>query len=198
MDNVHSIRTWLRATPVKNGMVELLNVSFEADEPSFFGPAAEGRQKFFMSEDSYFNTKCSHSEFVKLADGNGISDDHYAWRLLSNANGLQYYQAISWLMRDQTSRKAVMYYNAQAHDGENPACCTGAQFIIRGNKLHNMVTYRSNDAIKAYANDWAWHDLVHRMALIDLHKIYPDLELGKMYWNVGSFHIYQQDLEGII
>ena len=198
MDNVHSIRTWLRATPVKNGMIELLNVSFEADEPSFFGSPAEGKQKFFMSEDSYFNTKCSHAEFVKLDDSNGISDDHYAWRLLSNSNGLQYYQAISWLLRDKESRKATMYYNAQAHDGENPACCTGGQFIIRDNKLHYMVTYRSNDAVKAYANDWAWHNLVHRMALIDLHKSYPDLKLGTMYWNVGSFHIYQQDLEGII
>lgn len=64
-------------------------------------------------------------------------------------------------------------------------CTNTVQYVVRNDKLHAIVQMRSNDAIFGYKNDRAWQQHV-------LEKLGQELNIipGKLYWQVGSLHIY--------
>jgi thymidylate synthase len=46
---------------------------------------------------------------------------------------------------------------------------------------------RSNDVVFGYRNDYAWQK---HMADMMCHEL--KVELGNIYWNVGSLHVYER------
>jgi thymidylate synthase len=81
-------------------------------------------------------------------------------------------------------------------DGMSDFMCTNAvQYLIRDGKMHASVSMRSNDLVYGYKNDraWAYHVLNYLMDDYNSLVLESDrVELGNIYWNVGSLHVYSK------
>jgi thymidylate synthase len=72
-------------------------------------------------------------------------------------------------------------------------CTNVVQYYIRKGKLHASVYMRSNDAIFGYKNDWAWQRYVQQEVLQGINgKCNTVYDLGDLYWNVSSLHVYER------
>ena len=99
---------------------------------------------------------------------------------------------IEELKKTPDSRRAVMVIRDKAVDMESddPACLQHIQYLIRDNKLHCYVLFRSNDACKA--------SFMNMFALILLQKRVADavgVQMGHYYHTANSFHCYEKDFE---
>lgn len=96
---------------------------------------------------------------------------------------------IDELKRNPDSRRAVVSIRAEAdmHTG-SPACLQNIHYLIREDRLHCKVLFRSNDATKAaYMNAFA---------LIMLQKRIADavgVPVGTYMHRANSFHVYERD-----
>lgn len=101
----------------------------------------------------------------------------------------QYQFIIDELKRNPDSRRAVMMIRDKSDMGsEEPACLQHIQFLIRDDKLHMKVLFRSNDACKA--------TFMNAFALIMLQKRIADelgVEVGTYTHRANSFHCYEKD-----
>lgn len=187
---------------------EILNASFIADEDSIFGKLNADYIKteldWYMSQSRYIkDMKGKIPKIWKdIADKNGMINSNYGWCIFSEENYLQFQNAIIELIDNKFSRRGSMIYirptmhNDATRNGMDDFMCTyAAQLLIRNNKLHYFVYMRSNDAIFGYKNDRFWHDSVLNTCLDQLHKVYPDLEKGNIYWNCASLHIYPRHFD---
>jgi thymidylate synthase len=68
-------------------------------------------------------------------------------------------------------------------------CTNNVQYFIRDNKLITSVNMRSNDVVFGFNNDYAWQTHIRNKLHAALDVTY---ELGPIYWNVGSLHIYER------
>jgi len=192
----------------ENGTIEIINVSFIADEPCIFGTLnkvyAEAELKWYLSES--LNIDDIPGKTPKIwqnisSDKNEINSN-YGWCIFSDKNKNQFLSAVNCLFKDKYSRQAAMIYNRPSmhidskKDNMNDFMCTySTQLLIRKNKLEYIVYMRSNDAVYGYKNDKHWHDYVHSSALNMLKTFYNDLEIGQMYWNTASLHVYERHFE---
>lgn len=96
---------------------------------------------------------------------------------------------IGELRRNPDSRRAVVSIRSEEdmHTG-SPACLQNIHYLIRDEKLHCKVLFRSNDATKAaYMNAFA---------LIMLQKRIADavgVPVGTYTHRANSFHVYERD-----
>lgn len=105
---------------------------------------------------------------------------------------------IEELRRNPYSRRAVIIIRDWRVDSKStdPACLQHIQYMVRDEKLHCKVTFRSNDACKA--------TFMNAFALIMLQKQIADelgYEVGTYTHRANSFHCYEQDysmLEGYV
>jgi thymidylate synthase len=190
-------------TPDETGMLELLNVSFIADETAIFGTV---NQEWNARELQWYKSQSLSIHDIpapiptiwqSIASTTGTINSNYGWCIWSKDNGSQYDNVISVLKKDKYSRQGNMIYTRPSihtdstRDSMKDMICTySTQLFIRNNKLYYLVYMRSNDAIFGYKGDKAWHDHVHAQALTDLRATYPTLELGEMIWNAASLHVY--------
>lgn len=98
---------------------------------------------------------------------------------------------INELKRNPSSRRAVMLIRDPSVDAfdADPACLQHIQYLIRDDKLHCKVLFRSNDACKA--------NFMNMFAFILLQKRVADtlgLEMGTYTHRANSFHCYEKDL----
>lgn len=98
---------------------------------------------------------------------------------------------IDELKRNPSSRRAVILVRDPSIDAfsDDPACLQHVQFLIRDNKLHCKVLFRSNDACKA--------TFMNAFGLIMLQKKIADalgLEVGTYTHRANSFHCYEKDI----
>lgn len=205
MMNVENIRNMFKSTePDSNGMIEIINASFIADEPAIFGTVDKDYVRreieWYMSRslNIYDMRGNIPSIWKQVSDELGFINSNYGWCVFSVDNGLQFSKAVEALADDPNTRRSVCIYNRPSMhddynmDGMNDFICTmNTQHFIRGNQLYYLVYMRSNDAIFGYKNDFAWHYYVQRHMLKILRdSAYPDLEMGPILWNAGSLHIY--------
>lgn len=185
--------------------LELLGVSFIADEEAIFG---QPNYDYIRREIDWYNFQslCIHHMeapipeiWKQIADKFGFINSNYGWCIYSNANGNQYKKAVDALVRDKNTRQAMMIYTAPdmheraVESGRKDFMCTNTvQVLIRDDELHLVVNMRSNDAVFGYKNDYAWHKHVQLKLFNDLRLKYEDLTLGNVYWQVGSLHIYER------
>lgn len=105
----------------------------------------------------------------------------------------QLYNVYNELKEHKNTRRAVIVLWSPADDGTFPdsldyPCNDMIQFLVRDNKLHMIVTVRSNDEIWGYtAINMIEFPLMQRLMASAL-----GLEVGVYKHQAGSFHIYDK------
>jgi len=138
-----------------------------------------------------------------LKGKNGEVNSNYGeiifFQNLENYNGSQFDWVISSLKEDKNSRQAIINFNQPKHKKKGTldfVCTETEQFLIRNNKLLQIVNMRSNDLIYGFCYDMPFFSLVQQKVLAKLkNKIYPNLELGEYIHTCGSLHIYQRHFQ---
>lgn len=118
----------------------------------------------------------------------------YGPRLFSMRGGINQIENVIDLLkrRESTRRAVVQLFNAEdiAHEYKEIPCTTTMQFLVRDNRLHMVVTMRSNDAFKGLPHDVFCFTMLQEMVATKLEK-----ELGDYQQFVGSMHLYSDDFE---
>ena len=209
-NNVNMIREefkWLLANEFyvedKSGvkLLEIVNASFVADEPSIFGKPnhsyIEREIEWYKSMSLNVNDIPGETPAVwkQVATSDGRINSNYGWCVWSRENGEQYNNVLRELKQKPTSRRATMIYTRPSmwvdysRDGMSDFMCTNVvQYVIRDQSVHAIVQMRSNDVFYGYRNDYAWNEYVLKMLSHDL-----DVSPGIIYWNVGSLHVYERN-----
>lgn len=188
-----------------NGTYEIINASFIADRDSIFGKLNEDYAKAELQWYKGCSLNIKHIPgkipeiWKQIASHKGEINSNYGWCIFSQDNGSQFQEALTCLMKDESSRQASMIYTRPTmhkdafRDGMKDFICTfGTQVFIRTDILHYVVYMRSNDAVFGYKNDRYWHNFVHDVMLRELQQVYPNLKKGYLYWNAASLHVYER------
>lgn len=101
----------------------------------------------------------------------------------------QLVEVVKILKKDIYSRRAVVVVR---HPGDitldDPPCLQMIQYIVNNGHLDCFVTFRSNDAVKAF--------FMNAFALIDIQRIISEIlniKLGRYIHTADSFHAYEND-----
>lgn len=180
--------------------IEMIAAQFIADEPCIFGTLDTSyiarELEWYKSQSLNVNDIPGGAPKVwkDVADESGFINSNYGWCVYSGENGNQYSNVVDELMRNPNSRRAIMIYTRpyMHYDykflGMNDFMCTNTvQYMIRNDKLHAIVSMRSNDVVYGYKNDFAWQEYVALQLCDEL-----GIELGDIIWNVASLHIYER------
>ena len=198
------IKELLQATaPDKDGMVELINVSFICDKDYIL---REPNKEYIRKELLWYR---SQSLFVKdmgapipkiwedVSSTEGKINSNYGWCIFSAANNYQYASAREQLLKDKNTRKAIMIYTRpsfqsewNSNDMSDFFCSNNVQVFIRNDKLIYIVNQRSCDAVFGFGNDLAWHKYVYKLLLEDMQTRYPDVVAEPINYICGSLHVY--------
>lgn len=181
--------------------IELIGVSFIANEPQIFGTVNED---YVRREIEWYASQSLNvydipppvpAIWKQVADKDGQINSNYGWCIYSRNNGSQYANVLEELQVNPNSRRAVAIYTRPSmwldydKNGRSDFMCTNAvQYLIREDRLHAVVQMRSNDVTYGFKNDRAWQ-------LYVLEKLAKDLnvEVGNLVWNAGSLHVYERD-----
>ena len=189
----------------KTGMktVEIINACFVADEESIFGQVnkewIERELAWYESQSLNVNDIPGGAPIIwkKCGTQEGLINSNYGYLVFSEENGNQFNSVVNTLLNHEDSRRAEMIYTRPSmqtdycEGGRSDFCCTETvQYIIRDNKLHTIVKMRSGDAVYGYLNDRRWQVHVLDKLLHELNSRGHSYEVGTLYWNVGSLHIY--------
>lgn len=186
--------------------IEILNAAFIANEPAIFGTPNEDyierELKWYRSMSRNVNDIPGGTPEIwkMVADKNGMINSNYGWCIYSEENGYQFSKVVEELVKSPLSRRATMIYTRPSmhvdynKNGMSDFMCTNVvQYYIRKGKLHASVYMRSNDAIFGYKNDWAWQRYVQKEVLQSINgKCNTVYDLGDLYWNVSSLHVYER------
>lgn len=186
-------------------VIEILNASFVANAFSIFGliddDYLEKEIKWYKTMKQNINAMDPPvpSLWLSTANDKGETNSNYGWAIWHEDNFSQFDRVVNELTKNPYSRRAVMIYTAPdmwvryKEDGKNDFMCTNnVQYLIRNNRLECLVYMRSNDAVFGYKCDRHWQIIVRDMVFRRLSDVYPGLQRGSIYWNVGSLHIYER------
>lgn len=204
--NVKDIREIFKSKLLNNDKVgntiEIINATFIADEDIIFGKLSQKYAKieheWYLKQSLSIFDMCDFSDIPKIwkdiADKRGNINSNYGWCVFSEKNYSQFLNVVNELQNNKNSRRAIMYYSRPSmhidafKNGMNDFMCTSCvQYLIRDNKLNGIVTMRSNDAIFGYKYDVLWQKYILKELSNKLN-----IEIGNLYWNVGSLHIYER------
>ena len=201
--------------------IEILGASFVADKPAIFGTPNEEyiqaeidwyNRKSTNINDIYNKPSedgayLQHKGFKKeppqawkySANKHGEINSNYGHLIYSGKYFKQYDKALNDLLMNNDTRRASMIYQRPSiwkeykENGKNDFICTNAvTYYIRNNMLHAVVQMRSNDVIFGYRNDYAWQRHVQEQLQHDLYFNGVKTELGYIYWQVQSLHVYER------
>ena len=184
-------------------MLELISVSFVADQPAIFGKV---NQDYVDREIAWYKSQSLNVNDIpggppaiwkQVADKDGFINSNYGWCIWSQFNGSQYENAVAELKKNPESRRAVMIYTRPSMHfkynigGMSDFMCTNAvQYVIRHGQVNAIVQMRSNDVVFGYKNDYAWQKHVLDLVAADL-----DVPAGVILWNAGSLHVYERHFD---
>lgn len=185
--------------------IEIINASFIADDDVIFGSV---NQDYVKRELEWYKSQSLNVNDIpggppeiwkQVSSKDGFINSNYGWCIYSEENGNQYNNAKIELSINVCSRRAIMIYNRPSMhddynvDGMSDFMCTNAvQYLIRDGKVHALVYMRSNDAVFGYKNDYAWQKHVLQQLVSDLNDNWIHVEVGNIYWNVASMHVYER------
>ena len=196
--------------------LEIINASFIADEPSIFGTVnyeyIRAELQWYLSQslnvnDLYHGRKKVPEAWKRTANKDGKVNSNYGYLIFSEEQHKQYSCALSWLLDDPQTRRAVMVYNRPSihwdynDDMMDDYICTNAvQYYIRNGKMDCVVQMRSNDAVIGYRNDYAWQKFVLEQLCTEYNQLASiesgqeiNVKVGTIYWNVANIHVYQRN-----
>ncbi|USX20942.1 thymidylate synthase [Oxalobacteraceae bacterium OTU3REALA1] len=184
---------------------EVLGPTLVLTDPRARLSRSETRSKVFsaVGELLWYLTKATELEYIdwfnagkynKESVDNKTVRSGYGDRLF-NWRGIDQIQNVIDLLRArQSSRQAVI----QIIDADDVAskeaavpCTNTLQFLVRADRLHLVVSMRSNDAYLGFP-----HDVFAFTMLQELVARTLGVELGTYIHTVGSFHLYDEHVEG--
>lgn len=184
--------------------LEIVGACFEADEPSIFG---KPDKNYIAREISWYESQSLNvydmagkvpKVWEEVSSDEGIVNSNYGYLLFSHGNGDQFAHVVDELNRDVWSRRAVavytrptIHFESKFHGMQDFICTNAVQYLVRNGKVNAVVQMRSNDVVYGYKNDYAWQKYALK-AVVDALVKHPKLKPGKIYWQVGSLHIYRR------
>lgn len=158
---------------------------------------------WYLSEDLNIKGHVDDIEiWTKVCDKDGFINSNYGNLVFSKENFKQYQHVLDELIAHPDSRRALIIYTRPSiwleynADGMSDFICTiSAQVFIRNNKLYYINSMRSQDAIFGMFSDVEWASYVYQRLFNDLKEHYPELGIGTINWNCGSFHLYEKHFE---
>ena len=187
--------------------IEILGASFVADQPAIFGVP---NQEYIDTEIRWYDSKSTNINDIYKdkeppqawqysANKHGEINSNYGKLIYSGKYHKQYDKALNELLSNNDTRRASMVYQRPSiwkeykENGKNDFICTNAvTYYIRNNMLHAVVQMRSNDVIFGYRNDYAWQKHIQERLQDDLYYNGVKTELGHIYWQVQSLHVYER------
>lgn len=137
--------------------------------------------------------------YARFLDEDGTAFGAYGGRLRANLDeGLSQLHYVHDVLRSQrNSRQAVCtlwqasdLVHAVEGDKRDLPCTLSWQFLLRDNKLHMVVTMRSNDAWLGFPYDVFAFTTIQRLIANSLGAT-----CGTYTHNVGSMHLYEKDFQ---
>lgn len=186
-------------------VLEIIGSSFIANEDTIFG---EVNQDYVERELQWYNSQSLNVNDIpgevpqiwqQVSDKDGWINSNYGWCIYSNLNFNQYDFALNELIKHPDSRRACMLYTRPSMNVEynkngmsDYMCTTHSQVFIRNNQLYYLIGQRSGDIVFGIINDLQWHKYVHQKLLNDLNTQGNNYELGDIYYQLGSLHLYER------
>lgn len=193
------------SSPRSSETLELLSVAFEIDNP---------RKRLTTNSQRHWNLPIAIGEFAWHVSGSNeldfiayyverwreFSDDPTIVRGSSYGNRIfsgdpsRWSQMLRLLKEDPDSRRGV-FVLADADqtfdiNAKDVACTTSIQFLLRSNKLHAIVTMRSNDVIWGLPYDVFLFTMIQELMALELN-----VDLGRYIHFAGSLHLYRRHFE---
>lgn len=182
---------------------EIMNnsVAFDMNFPIINHPARKLGYKFLAAE-AY--AICHGDNRVEnLAEYNSniaqFSDDGY---IFNGAYGPPFNNQLMYvvnnLFNDLTSRQAVLtIWKQNPSIAKDVRCTLSLQFMVRKGKINTFVNMRSSDAIWGICYDFSVFTFMTLRVLTLLNNMLnagtlTPIQLGNMYWNGASSHIYDR------
>jgi thymidylate synthase len=100
------------------------------------------------------------------------------------------------LGKDKHSRQAVIsIWKPSPRPSKDIPCTLNVQWVIRGNLVHCLLNMRSSDVWMGVPYDWFNFSCLTSYLILLLKEKYPydSLELGFLFFNAGSQHLYFRD-----
>lgn len=200
----------------RKNTVELQNVHFVCDKDYI---VREPNYDYAKREIEWYESRSLNIHDIpggppaiwrQVATPIGYINSNYGWCIYSPDNGYQYKHCLNSLLRDHTTRQAVMIYTRPEMQDDwckNGMCdfmCTHYVHCFLNEVQHpedNVEVYelkyivyqRSCDAVFGFNNDLQWHKYVY-------NKLYDDLtdngvvmgEKKPIEYNCGSLHVYER------
>lgn len=162
-------------------------------------------EKYVHHEKIWYDSQSPNNEYIKeyasiwstSSDDKGMTNSNYGFLLYSPQNGNQYLNVVKELKRDPFSRRAVAYYtNPFMHyvGGNDHVCTMYVSYIIRDNRVHAVVSMRSNDIrFGLIGADLDWQITILNRLAADL-----DIEVGNVHWHAVSLHLYERHFDKLL
>lgn len=142
----------------------------------------------------------------QVASSKGEINSNYGWCVFDPANGSQgksqFEYCLETLKNHKESRQALIIYTRPTmhtdskRDGMHDFLCTiSNQFLIRDGKLEMIYTMKGQDLRFGLPQNVAWAIQVYNKMLESLKSTYPELDYGKITFNVGSLHLYENQFK---
>lgn len=194
-------------TTDKSGVktLEIINANFIADSDAIFGKV---NHDYVQRELEWYDSQSLNVYDIpggtpeiweRVSSDKGEINSNYGWAIYSEENGNQYGNVLCKLIANPDTRHGQMIYTRptmhvdSSRDGMSDFMCTSnVQYMIRNGMLITCVYMRSNDSIFGYRNDWHWQNTVSRRLVKDLNAAGVEVEMGEIYWNAASLHIYER------
>jgi thymidylate synthase len=192
-----------RISPSKGGALELTGVLLELENPRARLSQTEMRGKLFSSlgELCWYLARNGDVAFMEYyirdyrsyveVDGSDKVFGAYGPRLFNHHGFDQVAAALQLLQTRPSSRRAVLVIlgadDLKGSHKEVPCTCT-LQFLLREERLHMMVSMRSNDAYTGIVHDVFSFTMIQEIAARVL-----SVEVGGYKHFAGSLHLYDDD-----
>ena len=188
---------------------EQLNCSVDITCPArciFTNPARKLKMKYTAAELLWYLsgdlTAESIGQFAKMwlniADDSGLINSNYGYIIffqkLENCCGSQFNWVIESLIKDKSSRQALINFNQPKHkyaENKDFPCTIAVQFFIRDDVLHMTVYMRSQDLIRGFCYDVIFFSFLQQLMLAKLQETYPNLILGSYVNYMSNIHVYE-------
>lgn len=187
------------------GMVvrELVNGSYKVPMPAYLSLSRRKVNYSFMFAEAAWiisgnNRASTITQFMK--GYKNFSDDGV---FLRGAYGPKVVDQLGYVVdtleKDNDSRQAVLtIWRERPATSKDIPCTLAMQFLIRDDKLHLVTTMRSNDIVLGFTYDVFTFSMVAMAVQKLLAQRDIRVDLGDLYVNAGSLHLYEQHFEDAI
>lgn len=131
-------------------------------------------------------------EISKFSDDGKVFAGAYGPKILDQ---LDY--VVDALKQDRDTRQAVLtIWRENPGPSKDVPCTVSVQWLVRDGKLHCVDTMRSSDLWLGHPYDVFNFSMLSLYVLLDLRAAGVELELGDLFLQAGSKHVYVRNLEG--